>query len=140
MMPKPGLARPAHDHRKRGRFRMGTELATPVREERTVQAPADKRPATDRLMTLDAYRGLTMLLMVSSGLAMGHLLNSNLPPSPANQVLLFAADQLRHREWDMTFADHAGFPYWKGNTFHEGTGCTPWDLIQPSFMFIVGAA
>src|SRR5262249_53411000 len=29
------------------------------------------------------------------------------------------ADQLRHREWE---------------------GCTFWDLIQPSFMFIVGAA
>ncbi len=110
---------------------MGTKLAT---------AAEEKRPGTDRLMTLDAYRGFTMLLMVSSGLVMGHLLNANLPPTPANQVLLFAADQLRHREWDMTFTDHAGFPYWQDGTFHEGTGCTPWDLIQPSFMFIVGAA
>jgi predicted acyltransferase len=78
--------------------------------------------------------------MVSSGLAMGHLLKADLPPSLPNKVLLFAADQLRHREWDMTFAVNAGFPYWEDGTFHEGTGCTPWDLIQPSFMFIVGAA
>ncbi|HJT76303.1 MAG TPA: DUF5009 domain-containing protein [Gemmataceae bacterium] len=119
---------------------MGTKLATPVAEPRPAPAPAEKRPGTERLMTLDAYRGFTMLLMVSSGLAMGHLLNAQLPPSPANQALLVAADQLRHREWDMTFADHAGFPYWHDGAFHEGTGCTPWDLIQPSFMFIVGAA
>jgi predicted acyltransferase len=120
---------------------MTTELEAPARPVRRTPPPAEKKgTSTDRCLTLDAYRGLTMLLMVSSGLAMGHLLKAGLPPSLPNKVLLFAADQLRHREWDMTFGDHAGFPYWEGATFHEGTGCTPWDLIQPSFMFIVGAA
>jgi predicted acyltransferase len=120
---------------------MTTELQAPARPIRRTPPPAEKKStSTDRCLTLDAYRGLTMLLMVSSGLSMGHLLTANLPDSLPNRALLFAADQLRHREWDMTFRDNAGFPFWTGTTFHDGTGCTPWDLIQPSFMFIVGAA
>src|SRR5690349_18266590 len=120
---------------------MTTELEAPARPIRRTPPPAEKKgTSTDRCLTLDAYRGLTMLLMVSSGLAMGHLLTANLPDSPPNRALLFAADQLRHREWDMTFGTNAGFPSWTDAGFQGGTGCTPWDLIQPSFMFIVGAA
>jgi predicted acyltransferase len=119
---------------------MTTELEAPVRQGYRTALPVEKKPtSTDRSLTLDAYRGFTMLLMVSAGLAMGHLLTAGLPDSPANRALLVAADQLRHRDWDMTFGDNAGFPWWD-TTFHDGTGCTPWDLIQPSFMFIVGAA
>lgn len=62
-------------------------------------------------MSLDAYRGFTMLWMVSAGLGTAQLLHD---PSWG-----WLADQLRHREWD---------------------GCTFWDLIQPSFLFIVGVA
>jgi heparan-alpha-glucosaminide N-acetyltransferase len=120
---------------------MTTELEAPARPVRRTPPPAEKKgTSTDRCLTLDAYRGLTMLFMVSSGLSMGHLLTANLPDSLPNRVLLFAADQLRHREWDMTFRVNAGFPSWDSQGFHDGTGCTPWDLIQPSFMFIVGAA
>jgi heparan-alpha-glucosaminide N-acetyltransferase len=116
-----------------------TELEAPARIGRKAPASAEKPAATDRCLSLDAYRGFVMLLMVSSGLGMNHLLTANLPPSLPNKVLLVMADQLRHREWDMSFGTNAGFPYWD-TTFHAGTGCTPWDLIQPSFMFIVGAA
>src|SRR5262249_28331943 len=119
---------------------MTTELEAPARPIRKTPPPAEKKStSSDRCLTLDAYRGLTMLLMVSSGLSMGHLLTANLPDSLPNRALLFAADQLRHREWDMTFGVNAGFPSWDSQGFHDGTGCTPWDLIQPSFMFIVGA-
>jgi heparan-alpha-glucosaminide N-acetyltransferase len=119
---------------------MTTELEAPVRQGTRTALPVEKKPtSTDRCLTLDAYRGFTMLLMVSSGLAMGHLLAAGLPDSLPNRALLVAADQLRHRDWDMTFRDNAGFPWWDA-TFHDGTGCTPWDLIQPSFLFIVGAA
>src|SRR5262249_20453849 len=75
-----------------------------------IPAPAHARPA-ERLASLDAYRGFTMLAMVSSGLGMAHLL------SDPNWGWL--ADQMGHRFW---------------------AGCTFWDLIQPSFMFIVGVA
>jgi heparan-alpha-glucosaminide N-acetyltransferase len=66
---------------------------------------------TNRLFSLDAYRGFTMLAMVSAGLRMEHL---RYDPNWG-----WLADQLDHRRWE---------------------GCTAWDLIQPSFMFIVGMA
>jgi predicted acyltransferase len=116
-----------------------TELEAPVRVSRKAPVRIERPTTTERCLSLDAYRGFVMLMMVSSGLSLGHLLTANLPPSLPNKVLLFAADQLRHREWDMTFGQNAGFPWWD-TEFHDGTGCTPWDLIQPSFMFIVGAA
>ncbi|HUU29069.1 MAG TPA: DUF5009 domain-containing protein [archaeon] len=64
-----------------------------------------------RLLSLDVYRGLTMLLMCSSGLGLGVLENTPGWSWLARQV------------------DHVA---WKG--------CVLWDLIQPSFMFIVGVA
>jgi predicted acyltransferase len=72
-------------------------------------APAS--PAKERLLSLDAYRGFTMLAMVSAGVGTAHLLN--------HPTWGWLADQMEHRDW---------------------IGCTAWDLIQPSFMFIVGAA
>jgi heparan-alpha-glucosaminide N-acetyltransferase len=66
---------------------------------------------SDRLVSLDAYRGFTMLMMVSAGMGMGGLLT--------HPQWGWLADQFTHRTW---------------------VGCTFWDLIQPSFMFIVGAA
>jgi predicted acyltransferase len=74
------------------------------------QAPVSPSPPR-RLVTLDAYRGFTMLAMVSGGFGTAHLLN--------DPTWGWFADQMEHRDW---------------------IGCTAWDLIQPSFMFIVGAA
>jgi predicted acyltransferase len=68
-------------------------------------------PKTGRLLSLDAYRGFTMLAMVSAGLRMQHLQH--------DPTWGWLADQLDHRQWE---------------------GCTAWDLIQPSFLFIVGVA
>jgi len=68
-----------------------------------------------RLVSLDAYRGLVMLMMASGGLGIaqvaGHFKGS--------EVWRVLAEQTEHAEW---------------------VGCTVWDMIQPSFMFIVGAA
>ena len=76
-----------------------------------VQPPG--RP--ERLMSLDAYRGFVMLLMISAGL--------NIPKVAAsfkgNPLWQFLAYETDHAAW---------------------RGCTLWDLIQPSFMFIVGVA
>jgi predicted acyltransferase len=73
--------------------------------------PSSASPPTQRLVALDAYRGFTMLAMVSAGLGTAHLMN--------DPTWGWLADQLEHRDW---------------------IGCTAWDLIQPAFMFIVGAA
>src|SRR5690242_8340953 len=93
------------------------ELEAPARTGRQASAGAGRPAVTVRLLSLDGYRGFVMLLMVSAGLGMNHLLAANLPPSPVNQTLLVVADQLRHREWHMSFAVNAGFPYWD-TTFH----------------------
>jgi len=68
-----------------------------------------------RLVSLDAYRGFVMLAMVSEGLGFSHVAR-NFPHSSFWQ---FLSHEFSHASW---------------------TGCGAWDLIQPSFMFIVGVA
>src|SRR4051794_647347 len=68
-----------------------------------------------RLVGLDAYRGFVMLTMASAGFSLAKV-SGAFPDNPAWNLL---ADQFEHRPW---------------------RGCTFWDLIQPSFMFIVGVA
>jgi predicted acyltransferase len=75
---------------------------------RTAEQPA-------RLISLDAYRGFVMLLMISAGLNISRVA-LNFKESPVWQFLAYQTD---HAAW---------------------RGCTLWDLIQPSFMFIVGVA
>jgi heparan-alpha-glucosaminide N-acetyltransferase len=76
---------------------------------------AEVRPVApavgERLVSLDAYRGFTMLAMISAGLGLAGIAHAP--------------------QWNWFFKqfDHAP---WEG--------CTAWDLIQPSFMFIVGVA
>ena len=72
-------------------------------------------PAAPRLYSLDAYRGLVMLSIASHGLGI-RAASEYFPGSRSWQAL---AGQLEHVPW---------------------VGCTYWDLIQPSFMFMVGVA
>jgi heparan-alpha-glucosaminide N-acetyltransferase len=83
---------------------------TPV--ERSVSpAQSPQRQAADRLLSLDAYRGLIMFILVSNGLGISAL--------AAYPQWKWLADQFEHSEW---------------------TGITFWDLIQPAFTFMVGVA
>src|SRR4051812_31918849 len=78
--------------------------------------PPPPRPAApQRLLSLDAYRGFIMLLMASAGLALSGVAKAY----PDNKFLAFIGPQTDHADW---------------------VGCTLWDLIQPSFMFMVGVA
>ena len=84
---------------------------------------------SERLASLDAYRGLTMLLLASGGFEIAKLVGLDKPfvhrfdgnwfGKPWTLLWETAAAQLQHVAW---------------------TGCTVWDLIQPSFMFMVGVA
>lgn len=67
-----------------------------------------------RLISLDAFRGFTMLAMASSGLGIVQMAKQ-MPES----IWASVAPQLQHVEW---------------------VGCAAWDLIQPAFLFIVGVA
>ena len=66
---------------------------------------------TERLVSLDAYRGLIMAALICNGFAL-----SVFKDDPAWGWL---AAQVDHVKWE---------------------GCVFWDLIQPSFMFMVGVA
>jgi predicted acyltransferase len=79
--------------------------------------PAIVNPAlpSTRLISLDAYRGFVMLLMASEGLGIGKFVHD----SHAGGLWPFLAYEVDHVQW---------------------RGCALWDLIQPSFTFIVGVA
>ncbi|HYO81121.1 MAG TPA: DUF5009 domain-containing protein, partial [Bryobacteraceae bacterium] len=78
------------------------------------QSDAVPRPAerteTARVVSLDVFRGLTMILLISHAFG--------IPEAMRGQDSWIAA-QFEHVKW---------------------VGCTLWDLIQPAFTFIVGAA
>ncbi|MCC6588802.1 MAG: hypothetical protein IT168_19045 [Bryobacterales bacterium] len=69
-------------------------------------------PKTERLISLDAFRGITMLLLISHGFGIHEALKDK-------QNLQWLASQFDHVAW---------------------VGCVLWDLIQPAFTFIVGVA
>jgi predicted acyltransferase len=72
-------------------------------------------PSTKRLVSLDAYRGFIMFLLVSEAFGLGGTA-SNFEGSAFWDFIDY---QLSHVAW---------------------VGCAFWDLIQPSFMFMVGVA
>ena len=69
----------------------------------------------DRLASLDVYRGATMLFMASEIMRISRVAEAY----PGNPIWQFIAFHTSHVTW---------------------TGWSLWDLIQPSFMFMVGVA
>src|SRR5580698_5531689 len=76
---------------------------------------AESRPTATRLVSMDAYRGFVMLLMASDGLNFSRIAAQ----MPGNHFWQFLSYQTEHTEW---------------------RGCSLWDLIQPSFTFLVGVS
>jgi predicted acyltransferase len=92
--------------------------AAPVTTRPVVPSSPGAQPIQEpppRLTSLDAYRGFVMLLMVSAGFGIP-IVAKHFEDSAVWRTLGY---QLDHVTW---------------------AGCSVWDLIQPSFMFIVGAA
>jgi predicted acyltransferase len=79
-------------------------------------AESPSQPGTARLVSLDAYRGFIMLAMVSGGFAFSGIARKYFPDDELWKTLGYQFD---HATW-------------------EGGGF--WDMIQPSFMFMVGVA
>ena len=80
-----------------------------------VASDAEDAKVGQRLTSLDAYRGLVMLLMMAEVLEFWKVSEAR----PASAFWRFLTSQQTHSEW---------------------TGCSLHDLIQPSFSFLVGAA
>ncbi|MFT4548213.1 MAG: heparan-alpha-glucosaminide N-acetyltransferase [Verrucomicrobiales bacterium] len=72
-----------------------------------------------RLKSLDAYRGLIMVSLAFVGFGMADVAKLHLVTDPSSS-------------------------FWQGLHFHfthvQWAGCSYWDLIQPSFMFMVGVS
>jgi predicted acyltransferase len=81
----------------------------------TDPTPASPRPKPARLQSLDAYRGFIMVVLATGGLGFVAM-HRKFPDDPVWGFLSFHTD---HVAW---------------------IGCSFWDLIQPSFMFMVGVA
>lgn len=71
--------------------------------------------SSSRVASVDAYRGLAVLLMMTEALRLSDVANA----APDSRFWGFLAGNLSHAEW---------------------RGCSLHDLIQPSFMFLVGVA
>lgn len=81
--------------------------------ERPVSGGVQLKPA--RLVSLDVFRGLVMLLMVSDGLHLTEVARH----FPDSRMWQFFGRQADHVRWQ---------------------GCTLWDLIMPAFLLMVGVA
>src|SRR2546429_8543965 len=81
----------------------------PMLSHEDTPAPAAERP--QRLLSLDVYRGVIMVSLISFGFGLRALAN--------DPRWGFLARQVDHSKW---------------------TGVVFWDLIQPAFMFMVGVA
>src|SRR5688572_11734579 len=81
---------------------------------------ASKSPAkaSERLVSLDVYRGVVMLLLVFFDAPNGWTSAVTNAHGPGTWQRSFAR-QFEHVEWQ---------------------GLTLWDMVQPSFMFVVGVA
>ena len=91
----------------------------------SVQASPEK---PQRLMSLDAYRGFIMLAMASAGLGFTQVVK-RLQESATERGVAWDG-------WGKWFWESLAYQF----DHVAWTGCGFWDLIQPSFMFMVGVA
>jgi len=95
-------------------MRESAQLERPVSEAPGAE-PERKTEGTTRLISLDAFRGLVMVLMLAEHMRLWEVARS-FPHSVIWRVISF---NTQHVEWQ---------------------GCSLHDLIQPAFSFLVGAA
>jgi predicted acyltransferase len=84
-------------------------------DEKDKTPPPYAPPKPERLLSLDAYRGFLMLVLATSAFQI-HKLAAGVRHGP---IWDFLSYQFSHPEW---------------------RSCSFWDLVQPSFMFMVGVA
>ena len=93
--------------------------AVPARIELPRPTAARDAAASPRLLSLDAYRGLIMVALAFNGFGLAATARNHLATNPDSGFWRAVFHQFEHVEW---------------------IGCGFWDLIQPSFMFMVGVS
>jgi len=86
-----------------------------IRNNMTNSLTEEKKKST-RLLSLDAFRGFTMFLLIAEFAGLFHYL---VDPIFEGSIIGYLGEQLDHHPWH---------------------GLHFWDLVQPYFMFIVGVA
>ena len=107
--PKPRSRRPAAGRGADARERRGERTA------RRPLAATQPRSSSLRMASIDAFRGLVMLLMMGEALEFCHVASEK----PLSALWAFLCHHQSHVPW---------------------VGCSLHDLIQPGFSFLVGAA
>jgi predicted acyltransferase len=107
---------------------------------------APRKPAgPQRLVALDAYRGLIMIVLAGGGFGIGSTVRNIMAaaekgarnvPAVDPAVLERLSYHFSHPEW-ISQAGHFEGSFWD---IFGVIGCSAWDMIQPSFMFMVGVA
>jgi len=80
-------------------------------------SPEKSPSSSSRLVSLDVYRGLIMVTLAFNGFGLARTASLHLAENPESWFWSFVRYQTSHVDW---------------------LGCSYWDLIQPSFMFMVG--
>jgi heparan-alpha-glucosaminide N-acetyltransferase len=96
---------------------------------------AAAKPA--RLTSLDAYRGFIMLVLAGAGFGIAKVARQAIERGDGNLGLWRGLEyHFSHPEW----ISQTVVPRSLGEISLNAFGCSAWDLIQPSFMFMVGVA
>jgi heparan-alpha-glucosaminide N-acetyltransferase len=102
-----------------GRPRPGAYAEQPAANGAPAAAADKKSFLAQRLVSLDVYRGLIMITLAFNGFGLAATARNHLRTDPDSTAWATVFHHFEHVEW---------------------TGCGYWDLIQPSFMFMVGVA
>ena len=90
-----------------------------------------------RLTSLDAYRGLIMVVLASAGFGIAKVAREALEQGTESLTLWRTLEyHFSHPEW----ISQTAVPESIRQVNLNAIGCSAWDLIQPSFMFMVGVA
>lgn len=121
-----------------------TETSTPPSPDKPTsnQSASGKKPVISRLVSLDAFRGLIMIMLAANGFGIYQLSRTD-AESPLWSLL-------DHESFER-FAFHFEHPPWQSQFLigsmdaSEGSAWLKWkvsfwDLIQPAFMMMVGMA
>lgn len=96
---------------------------------------AAAKPA--RLTSLDAYRGFIMLVLAGAGFGIAKVARQAIEQGDENLSLWRGLEyHFSHPDW----ISQTAVPQSLGQINLNAFGCSAWDLIQPSFMFMVGVA
>lgn len=95
------------------------QLPTMSVPEKSPGTESERTASNERLLSLDAYRGAIMVSLAFGGFGLAETAKRHLKTDTENSFWANVFYHFEHVEW---------------------TGCGYWDMIQPSFMFMVGVS